>query len=77
MLRWRLWVVQQRAGQPGRPTADAARLQEVLVCVGLRHLNARLLETRLGPVFHRRGEFFEVILIDGVAWITFRDSALR
>ena len=30
-------------------------------------LPARLLETRVGPVFERRGEFFNVVLVDGVA----------
>ena len=28
----------------------------------------RLLETKLAPVFHERGDYFHVILVDAVSW---------
>lgn len=29
----------------------------------------RLLQSSIGPVFQRRGEFFEVFLLDGAPWM--------
>lgn len=31
----------------------------------------RLLETRVAPVFHNRGEFFHVVLMDRVSWLQY------